>query len=380
MKPIYLDYNASTPICEEAAEKMRPLLNEYFGNPSSSHYYGRQTKAIVETARSQVAGFLNCTPEEIVFTSGGTESNNFAIMGTARRFRNKGRRLITSAAEHPAVTEVCKYLENEGFETSYIPVDEYGIVDLQTLEKSIRQDTVLISVMHANNEVGTIQPITEIAHLAQEYGIIFHTDAAQSAGKISVDVKELGADLLSIAGHKLYAPKGIGALYIRAGIELDKIMHGAPHESNRRPGTENVLEIAGLGAACDLANEQLETASRHTKEMRELLYRRIMAELPDTRLNGHPEQRLPNTLSLGFPGIRADELLDNLPEIAASPGAACHSDTAKISSVLQAMNVPLEYAMGTVRFSTGKYTTSAEIETASKLIIGAVQSMRSENK
>ena len=377
MKPIYLDYNATTPISKEAVEAMMPYLSEHFGNPSSSHHYGRITKSAVETARTQAAGLLNCTPDEIVFTSGGTESNNFAIMGAARRQKHRGRHIITSSVEHPAVAEVCKYLEKEGFETSYIAVDNYGVIDLDALQSSIRRDTILITVMHANNEVGTIQPISEIAQLAQEHDIIFHTDAAQSAGKISVDVKELGADLLSVAGHKLYAPKGIGALYIRNGIELEKIMHGAQHESNRRPGTENILEIAGFGAACEIAGKGLPEIQRHVKKMRDLLQGNISAGLPGIKLNGHPEDRLPNTLSLGFEGIEANVLLEEVPEIAASPGAACHSEGVNISSVLQAMNVPLEFAKGTVRFSTGKSTTKEEIEAASELISRAVKRIRS---
>jgi len=375
MKPVYLDYNATTPIDREVAEAMRPYLEEYFGNPSSLHWYGIQSQKAVQKARGQVALLLNCKPEEIIFTSGGTESNNFAIKGAALANRNKGNHIITSTIEHPAVTEVCKYLEAGGFQTSYIPVDETGLIDLAKLEKAITSQTILITVMHANNEVGTIQPIDEISKIARKQGIIVHTDAAQSVGKISTDVNELGVDLLSVAGHKIYAPKGIGALFAREGIQLEKFMHGAGHERNMRAGTENVLEIVGLGKACEIAKLDLKKNLTHIKEMRDRLYNGLKEKIKNIRLNGHPEKRLPNTLSIGFRDIEASSLLNELiiADIAVSAGSACHAGSTTISHVLAAMNVPMEFARGTLRLSTGIMTTEEEIDRVIKVISEAVQ-------
>ena len=375
MKPVYLDYNATTPIDSEVAEAMMPYMEQYFGNPSSLHWYGIQSKKAVQKARSQVALLLNCKPEEIIFTSGGTESNNFAIKGAALANRNKGNHIITSTIEHPAVTEVCKYLEAGGFQTSYIPVDETGLIDLVKLEKSITSQTILITVMHANNEVGTIQPIQEISEIARKHGIIVHTDAAQSVGKISTDVREIGVDLLSVAGHKIYAPKGIGALFVREGIQLEKFMHGAGHERNMRAGTENVLEIVGLGKACEIAKLGLKRNMTHLKEMRDRLYNGLKEKIKNIRLNGHPEKRLPNTLSIGFRNIEASSLLNELiiADIAVSAGSACHAGSTTISHVLAAMNVPMEFARGTLRLSTGIMTTEGEIDRAIEVISEAVQ-------
>jgi cysteine desulfurase NifS len=361
MKPIYLDYNATTPIDPEVAEAMRPYLLEHFGNPSSSHWYGIQTKKAVDEARRQVAALLHCNSEEVVFTSGGSESNNYAIKGTAFANREKGNHIITSAIEHPAVLEVCKYLAEKGFQITYLPVDEFCLVKPRELKESITPQTILITIMHANNEVGTIQPIAEIAKIAKEHGIVFHTDAAQSVGKIPTRVDELEVDLLTIAGHKLYAPKGIGALYVRGGIRLEKLIHGADHEQDLRAGTENVLEIVGLGQACEIAKRDLEKNTRHMQKMRDLLYAGLRQQWGEIRLNGHPEKRLPNTLSVCFKSIEANTLLAEIESVAASAGAACHSDSVRVSSVLEAMQVDLEYAMGTVRFSTGKMTTEEEV-------------------
>jgi cysteine desulfurase len=361
LKPIYLDYNATTPIDPEVAEAMRPYLFEHFGNPSSSHWYGIQTKKAVDEARRQVADLLHCSPEEVVFTSGGSESNNYAIKGTAFANREKGNHIITSAIEHPAVLEVCKYLAGKGFQITYLPVDTFCLVNPRELLESITPQTILITIMHANNEVGTIQPVAEIAQIAKEHGIAFHTDAAQSVGKIPTRVDELEVDLLTIAGHKLYAPKGIGALYVRGGTRLEKLIHGADHEQDLRAGTENVLEIVGLGKACELAKRDLKKNMGHMQKMRDLLYAGLRQQWGEIRLNGHPEKRLPNTLSVCFKSIEANTLLAEIESVAASAGAACHSDSVKISSVLQAMEVPVEYAMGTVRFSTGKMTTAEEV-------------------
>jgi cysteine desulfurase len=377
-KPIYLDYNATTPHDPEVIAAMRPFFEEEFGNPSSAHYYGARPKQAVATARRQIASLLNCDPEEIVFTSGGTESNNFAIKGCAGVFRSKGTHIITSQIEHPAVLEVCHFLETTGFNVSYLPVDEFGMVKVADVEAAIKEETILISIMHANNEVGTVQPVAEIAELAKKHDIVLHTDAAQSAGKIPVDVGRLGVDLLSIAGHKVYAPKGVGALYIRQGIAPAKLMHGAGQEMAFRPGTENVLEIVGLGTACEIAGRDLAKNMKHMEDMRERLYERIKKGCGPVKLNGHPRQRLPNTLSISFLDLEANRILDVIgSEVAASAGAACHSDTVQISAVLKAMHVPLEWAKGTLRLTTGRMTAASDIDRAAQVICAAVYKMKS---
>jgi cysteine desulfurase NifS/selenium donor protein len=373
--PIYLDYNATTPIDREVAAAMRPFLDEKFGNPSSMHRFGIEARNAVEKARDQVASLLDCKPEEVIFTSGGTESNNMAIKGIASAYQNRGRHIITSAVEHPAVMEVCHYLSRIGFSITYLPVDSYGMVDPDELKRSITSQTILVTIMHANNEVGTIQPIGDLSSVCRSFGIIFHTDAAQSAGKIPVKVKELGVDLLSLAGHKFYAPKGIGALYIRSGIDCDKLIHGADHEQNRRAGTENLLEIVGMGKACEVAERDLLKVSDYLKRMRDRLYSGLLENVTGIRLNGHPEHCLPNTLSVGFSGIDINTLLSDLPEVAASAGAACHVGDQTISSVLQAMHVPEEYALGTMRLSAGKLTTEQEIDVAVKTIVRKIRDL-----
>jgi cysteine desulfurase len=377
MRPIYLDYNATTPIDPEVAAAMLPYMREHFGNPSSSHWYGLEARKGVEKARGQVAAFLNCSPAEIVFTSGGTESNNHAIKGAARTLRRRGNHIITSAFEHPAVTEVCEYLAADGFEITYVPVDTCGIINLDALEKAITERTILISVMHANNEAGTIQPIGEIARIARKRGILVHTDAAQSVGKLTVDVAELAVDLLTVAGHKLYAPKGIGALFIREGIELEKFMHGAGHEQGRRAGTENVIEIVGLGRACEAAKRDLAANMDRMKRTRDRLQEGLLRAVADMRINGHPDHRLPNTLSVSFKGIDAGTLLGAMGGIAASAGAACHGNSVELSRTLRAMAVPVEWARGTIRLSTGKYTTEGEVDRVVEIIVGAVRTLRS---
>ena len=384
MKPIYLDYNATTPILPEVAAVMQPFLGQYFGNPSSAHIFGSEVKEKVETARGQVARLLNCHSKEIVFTSGGSESNNYAIKGFAFKNRDKSNHIITSSIEHPAVKEVCAYLETHGFEITYLGVDEFGIIDLNELKQAIKKESILITIMHANNEVGSIQPIKEIAEIARKNNVIFHSDAAQSVGKIKTDVKELGVDLISVAGHKLYAPKGIGALYINDGIELEKLIHGANHENNRRAGTENIMEIAGLGKACEIAYNTLDKNVNHLKEMRDRLESGLIRNFKDVKINnknilkinGHPKNRLPNTLSISFLGIEANKLLSEIEnEVAASAGAACHSEGINVSDTLLAMKVPLEYAMGTIRLSTGKMTSEQEIDKAIEVIAKAVKKM-----
>jgi len=381
-KPIYLDYNATTPIDRGVAEAMLPYLYEHFGNPSSVHPYGVQAKRAVERARAQVAALLDCRPAEIVFTSGGSESNNSAIKGVAAAYRERGNHIITSAIEHPAVLEPCRWLESQGYRVTYLPVDEYGMVDPADVERAIAPDTILVTIMHANNEVGTIQPIAEIAAIAHRHGALMHTDAAQSVGKIPVRAGELEVDLLSVAGHKVYAPKGVGALYVRSGVKLAKFVHGADHEANRRAGTENVLEIVGLGEAAEIAGRDLSRNAAHMRAMRDRLWAGLTGEL-DTpglvRLNGHPDKRLPNTLSIGFRSIEANTLISEIGgQVAASAGAACHADKVDVSTVLEAMGVPLEYAMGTVRFSVGKMTTAEEIDRAVEVIAAAVRRLQPE--
>jgi cysteine desulfurase len=378
-KPIYLDYNATTPHDPEVIAAMRPFLEEEFGNPSSSHSYGSKPRQAVTRARQQIASLLNCKPEEIIFTSGGTESNNFAIKGAAEAFRQKGNQIITCQIEHPAVLEVCQFLEDNGFEVTYLPVDEFGLVNVADVAAAVKKETILISIMHANNEVGTIEPISEIARLAKKHDIVFHTDAAQSVGKIRVDVNKLGVDFLSIAGHKVYAPKGVGALYIRQGLAPAKLMHGADQELAWRAGTENVLEIVGLGMACEIAGRDLDKNSKHMQTLRDRLYAGIKKECGPMKLNGHPQNRLPNTLNVSFLDLEANRILDFIgSEVAASAGAACHSDRVSVSGVLEAMNVPLQWAKGTLRLTTGRMTTQADIDTAAKVICSAVNKLRTE--
>lgn len=379
MKPIYLDYNATTPILPEVAQVMLPFLHEHYGNPSSGHAFGIVTKRAIEEARSHIAEFVGCGPSDVIFTSGGTESNNIAIKGAALAYAEKGRHIITSAVEHPAVMQVCKWLETQGFKLTVLPVDEVGRVDPADLDDEISSETVLVTVMHANNEVGTIQPISALAEIAHKHGALFHTDAAQSLGKIPATMDSLGVDLLSVAGHKLYAPKGIGALCVRGNVRLVKMMHGADHESGRRPGTENVLEIAGLGEACRLAGERLKQNMPHYLQMRDRLHEGLLRELGEeaVRLNGHVTHRLPNTLSVSFRNIEANTLLSEIGDrVAASAGAACHTDGVEMSPVLAAMGVPVEWAMGTVRFSVGNGTDPKEIDRAVDIVAAAVRRMQ----
>ncbi|MGC9397541.1 MAG: cysteine desulfurase family protein [Anaerolineae bacterium] len=379
MKPIYLDYNATTPIAPEVAQAMKPYLYEHFGNPSSNHSYGTTARRAVEKARAQVAALLGCRPAEVIFTSGGTESNNYAIKGVALANAEQKRHLITSAIEHPSVTEVCRWLESQGFQITTLPVDEHGLVDPTDLKRAITAETLLVSVMHANNEVGTLQPITALAEIAHAHGALMHTDAAQSLGKVPIEVNALGVDLLSVAGHKLYAPKGIGALYLRNGVRPANLLHGAGQEGGRRPGTENVLEIVGLGKACQIAARDLERNMSHFQTLRHHLHQGLVRELGEelVRLNGHPQQRLPNTLSLGFRDVEASTLLSEIgAEVAASAGAACHAEATTISTVLKAMRVPLTWAKGTVRFSVGRDTTAEEINQVVEIVARAVRQHR----
>lgn len=364
---IYLDYNASTPVDPTVAEAMRPFIERHYGNPSSSHALGRMEHAAVDNARDQVAGLLGCTAGEVIFTSGGTESNNHVIKGVAHKLRDRGRHIIISAVEHPAVVKPCRFLEACGFEITEVPCDATGRVDPTAVRDEMRPDTVLVSIMHAQNEVGTIQPIREIAKLSREAGVWMHTDAAQSCGKIATNVEELGVDFLSIAGHKLCAPKGIGALFIRAGIEIEPLHHGAGHEGGRRAGTEPVASIVALGCAASIAAED----SNHdeTARLRDKLHAGLLeAWGDDAVLIGNENQRLPNTLTIGFRNRIGAEVLAACPDICASTGAACHASERKRSAVVSAMHVPQEIAYGAVRFSLGRFTTEDEIDRAVKML------------
>jgi cysteine desulfurase len=375
--PIYLDYNGTTPHDPEVIAAMRPYLEGDFGNPSSSHWYGIRPKQAVETARRQTASLLGCAAAELIFTSGGTESNNQALKSIGASRFGRGNHLITSQIEHPAVLEVCRALEHYGFTITYLPVDGDGLVDPEGVAAAITPKTIMISIMHANNEVGALQPIAEIAGLIAGRDILLHTDAAQSVGKVAVKVDELGVDLLSVAGHKLYGPKGVGVLYIRQGVKPEIFCHGAGQERGIRAGTENVMGIAGLGQACDIAERDLAANIDHMRRLRDRLEEGLDHALTDIRFNGHRDRRLPNTASVSFLGIAADRLLEEIGlEVAASAGAACHSDRVQISHVLAAMGLPEDWAKGTLRFSTGRMTTAMQIDRALEVIVSAVKRLR----
>lgn len=358
---IYLDFNASTPVAPEVIGAMRPFLGEPYGNPSSGHWAGSPAREAVDKARMQVAGLLGCKVNEIVFTSGGSEANNHALKGVYFASGRADAHIITTQVEHPAVINPCRFLERLGATVTYLRVDGFGRVDPDDARRALQKNTVLISMMHANNEVGTIQPIEEIARIAHEAGVLLHSDAAQSVGKIGFTVHGLGVDLLSVAGHKLYAPKGVGALYIRDGVSLEPLIHGASHESGRRAGTENVLLDVALGAACDLARTWKGMDS--VRELRDLFWELLQNKFGDrVVLNGHPGERLPNTLNVGFVGQVGSEILARLPGVAASTGSACHAGSVELSPVLRAMGVAPEIGMGAIRFSLGRTTTREEIE------------------
>ena len=369
MQPIYLDYNATTPVDPAVVEAMQPYITRHYGNPSSTHVYGRTTKDAVEGARLQVADLLGCVPAEVIFTGGGSESNNTVLKGVAYTYRHHGNHIITSQVEHPATINPCLFLEQQGMRVTYLPVDRTGMVDPDDVRQAITPETILVSIMHANNEVGTLQPITEISRIAREHGVLVHTDAAQSVGKIPTLVDELGVDFLSVAGHKVYAPKGIGALYIRSGIKLEPLIHGAGHEFGRRAGTENVIFDVALGKACEAARADLPRYQRDVRQLRDLFQDELTKRFGErVVVNGHPEQRLPNTLHVNFRGVIGAELLEKIPAIAASTGSACHAGEVTLSSVLKAMQVPPELGMGAVRFSLGRYTTREEIEQVVELL------------
>ncbi|MDI1446122.1 cysteine desulfurase family protein [Polyangium sp. 6x1] len=368
--PIYLDYNASTPLLPEVVDAMLPWLRGGFGNPSSSHVYGRRARAAIEAARAEVAALVGCTPEELVFTSGGTEANNLAIRGVAEALPDRTQ-LITSSIEHPATSKLCGWLARHGHRVDVVGVDAAGRVHADEVAAKLSDETGVITVMHANNETGVIQPIEEISRAAWRAGAVVHTDAAQSVGKVRIDVGELGVDLLSIAGHKLYAPKGVGALFIRKDMPIAPFMLGAGHERGIRPGTENVPAIVGLGVAAKAAMRDLAAESVRVHVLRDKLFALLRERVPGLALNGHPEKRLPNTLNVRFPGVSGTALLAQAEEVAASTGSACHDGHESASSVILAMGVKPEEAIGSVRLTLGRGTTEAEITRAAEVLAAA---------
>lgn len=370
--PIYLDYNATTPIEPAVLQEMQPYLTEVFGNPSSAHRYGYEAKNALDWARTRVAGLLGCAPDEVVFTGGGSEGNNLAIKGVAFAHMHQGRHLITSQIEHPAVLNTCRYLEQRhGFTVTYLPVDATGRVSLADMASSIRSDTILITLMAANNETGTLQPIAEIGSIARSRGVLFHTDAAQAVGKIPLNMDALAVDLLTVVGHKLYAPKGVGALYVRKGVQLDSLIHGASHEGGRRAGTENVPYAVALGKACAIAQGQMDEELPRLAALRDRLLSALEKGVPSLRRNGHATATLPGTLNVAFPGVPGYELLSEAREVAASTGSACHAGRPEPSPMLLAMGVPADVAVGAVRLSVGRWTTAEEVDMAAEMLITA---------
>lgn len=375
--PIYLDYNATSPIDPNVFDAMLPYLQTQFGNPSSDHHYGHLTAIAVDRARQQVADLLDCQPGEIVFTGGGSESDNMALLGRVWATNHDRPHIVTSVVEHPAILNTCRFLEHQGVDVTYLPVDGFGQVDPAALRNSLRASTVVVSIMHANNETGTLQPLHAIADICGDAGVPLHTDASQSVGKIATRVDELGVDMLTIAGHKLYAPKGIGALYIRSGLPIEPLIHGAGHENSRRAGTENVPYIVALGAAAELAGESLPHESVRQSKLRDELQRLLSVDPGSTQLSGHPTERLPNTLNLRFRGIDGNQLLANTPSIAASTGSACHAGLSEPSPVLLAMGVDPLDAIGAVRLSLGRPTTPVDIQHAASDLAASARALRS---
>ena len=379
--PVYLDYNATTPVDPLVAEAIEPYLRGYlFGNPSSTHVYGRRAHQAVETAREQLATLISADQDEIYFTGCATEANNLAIRGTAEALRNRGMHIITSAIEHPSVAMPFEWLKNKGWQVTVLPVDEFGRVSTASVENALRPDTVLVSIMHANNEVGSIQPIENISTITRPRGILLHTDAAQSVGKIPVLVDQLGVDLLTVAGHKFYATKGVGALYVRKGTPIEPLLVGAGHERGLRPGTENVPAIVGLGEAAQLAQQNHHIAGSGLQSLRDRLHRQLINLEPNLQLNGHPERRLPNTLNISFPGINGRELLEHAAtDIAASVGSACHEESGTVSGVLGAMGLSQQRAQSAIRLSLGVPTTAMDIDRAASALESALQYCRSKS-
>jgi cysteine desulfurase len=377
-KRIYMDHAATTYTSKEVLNEMLPFFAESFGNPSSVHQFGREVKRSIDLARERVAKAIGALPEEIYFTAGGSEADNLAIKGVAYANRNKGKHIITSKVEHPAVLDTCVYLEKEGFEVTYLDVDQYGLIDLEELKAAIKEDTILISIMYANNEIGTIEPISEIAKIAKEKGIYFHTDAVQAIGSIRIHVKEQGIDMLSMAAHKFYGPKGVGALYVRKGVKLIAIIHGGAQERKRRAGTEDVPGIIGMGKAMELAYQHFDQNNARITALRDKLIKGIMEKVPYTRLNGHPEQRLPNNTNFCFEYIEGESLLLNLDlkGIAGSSGSACSSGSLEPSHVLLAIGLPHEIAHGSLRLTLGEVNTEEDVDYVLEVLPEIVDRLR----
>ncbi len=378
MKRVYLDYAATTPTHPEVVKAMMPYFGEKFGNPSSIHSFGQEAKKAIEDARNRVAALINAQPEEIYFTSGGTEADNFALKGVAYAYQEKGRHIITSAIEHHAVLEPCHFLEQQGFEVSYLPVDQYGVVDPDRVLKEIKRGTILISIMHANNEIGTVEPIEEIAENARKRGILFHTDAVQTAGTIRIDVNDMNIDLLSISAHKIYGPKGVGALYIRKGVKIVPFLQGGGQERHKRASTENVPGIVGFARAVDLAIEEMEERNRHSIRLRDRLIKGLFERIEGIRLNGHPVNRLPNNVNIAVKNIEGEAMLLRLDQagIAASSGSACTSGSLDPSHVLLACGLLHEEAHGSLRFTVGRLTTEEDIDYLVEVLPKIVEDLR----
>ncbi|GAB4316090.1 MAG: cysteine desulfurase NifS [Methanobacteriaceae archaeon] len=376
---IYMDHSATSPVDKEVLAAMEPFFMEEYGNASTLYSLGRQAKKSLESARASIASLIGASPDEIIFTSGGTESDNIAIKGSAYLLKDKGNHIITSDIEHPAVYETCRYLEKQGFRVTYLPAGEEGIVNVSDLEDAITDETIIITIMHANNEIGTIQPIAQIGEIARKRGIRFHTDAVQTVGKIPVDVNQLKVDLLSISAHKLYGPKGVGALYIKKGVRLEPLIHGGGHEKGIRPGTENVSGIVGMGKACEIAERDLEKIKNHTSNLRNRLIDRILSEVEDAYLNGHPTKRLPNIVNFRFSAIEGESLVLHLDskKIAASTGSACSSKKLEPSHVLMALGLKEVDAHGSLRLSLGKENTTEDVEYVVEAIKETVKKLRS---
>ena len=378
--PIYLDYQATTPMDERVLSAMLPYFRERFGNAASrNHTFGWEAEKAVETARAQIATLIHAEPKEIVFTSGATESDNLAIKGVAEMYRDQGRHIITAPTEHKAVLDTCKRLEQEGCEVTMLPVDKTGLVRVDDLAKAIRKDTVLVTLMAANNEVGTVAPIAEIGRLCKERGVLFHTDATQAVGKIPVDVEKMGIDLLSISGHKMYGPKGVGALYVRRRsprVRLMSQMDGGGHERGMRSGTLNVPSIVGLGKACELCGEEMESEMRRLTGLRDRLWKRLTTDLDEIFLNGHPTQRLPGNLNVSFAYVEGEGLMMGMKDLAVSSGSACTSASLEPSYVLRALGVGEDLAHTSIRFGFGRFTTPEEIDQAAEVAVAAVKRLR----
>jgi len=377
-KIIYMDHAATTPVRKEVFDEMMPYFSEYYGNPSSIYHLSNFSKIAIDKARERVAKAINAEKNEIYFTVGGTESDNWALKGIASKLRDKGNHIITSKIEHHAILHTCEYLEKLGFEVTYLNVDEYGMISLDELEKSIKDNTILISIMFANNEIGTIQPIKEIGSIAKKHNVIFHTDAVQAVGSLPIDVKAMNIDLLSMSAHKLYGPKGVGALYVRKGIKLDPLIHGGAQERNKRAGTENVPGIVGLGKAIELAYSELEENTAKLIELRDYMIKNIQNRIPDVRLNGHPTKRLPGNVNMCFRYIEGESLLLSLDmyKIEASSGSACTSGSLDPSHVLLAIGLPHEIAHGSLRLSLGIKNTKEEVDFVVEKLVTIVDRLR----